>query len=351
MSSLFKSLAAGPFGLRQKRVRGARIPVFVMTGFLGAGKTTLLKRFLSTPEGRGTAVVVNEFGDAGIDDALLRDSAETTTLLGNGCICCNVRSDLENTLQRLAADRARGAVPFFQRIVIETSGLADPSPILASFASERSLAGAFHLESVITVVPAVSGDETLATFAEARRQAMVADLVVISKADLTDAAAVDALAARIAALNAGAPVVAARQGDVDPALLLAGDAAGRSNPARRSGFHAEAAQAEHTDGIRSFTLRDAAPMPWEVFARTMELLMALRGSDLLRVKGLVNVEGCRGPVVVQFVQHLGHPPVELAAWPDDDHASRVVFVVRDLDERDVTSLFTAVRNTARRSRR
>lgn len=344
MTALFKSPAAGPFGPRQKRARGPRIPVFVVTGFLGAGKTTLLQRLLSSPEGRGTAVVVNEFGEAGIDDALLRESAEATALLGNGCICCNVRSDLETTLQRLTAEREHGRIPFFQRIVIETSGLADPTPILATFASDRSLAGAFHLERVITVVPAVSGDTTLAEFAEARRQVMVADLMVLSKADLADPATIDALSSRLRTLNAHAPLVTACRGEIDPAILVA---EGESSPSPR-GFRAEAAEAEHTDGIRSFVLRDEQPMAWEPFARAMELLMALRGPDLLRVKGFLKVQGCNGPLVVQFVQHLGHAPIELLAWPDANAMTRLVFITRGLAEQDVKSLFSAVTNVAKR---
>ncbi len=161
MNEIFPSPAAGPFGRRLRRARGARVPVTVLTGFLGAGKTTLLRRFLGTPEGQGTAVVVNEFGAAGIDDALIRSSADETVLLGNGCMCCITRSDLQEALRRMVIERDRGEIPDFRRIVIETSGLADPSPILQTFATDRALGEEFHVEVVVTVIDAENGLDTL----------------------------------------------------------------------------------------------------------------------------------------------------------------------------------------------
>ena len=219
MTSLFSSPSAGPFGRRQRRERGARVPVTVLTGFLGAGKTTLLNRFLATPEGAGTAVVVNEFGAAGIDDALVRASADETVLLGNGCLCCIARTDLQETLRKLVIDRDRGDIPDFRRVVIETSGLADPSPILQTFATDRALGDAFHVEVVMTVADAVTGAETLRWSAEARKQAILADRLVISKADIAGAAAGDALAARLRALNPRAEIDVAANGALDPARL------------------------------------------------------------------------------------------------------------------------------------
>jgi len=333
MNCLFPSPAAGQFGRRQKRARGARIPVTVVTGFLGAGKTTLLRAFLATPEGKGTAVMVNEFGATGIDDALLRASADETVLLGNGCLCCITRSDLQLALRRMVVERERGQTPDFRRVVIETSGLADPSPILQTFATDRALGDMFHVEAVVTVVDAVTGADTLSWSAEARKQAILADRIIITKTDIAGAGAADALAARLHALNPRAEILQAVNGALDPTRL--------TEPAsdQRNEFVAEAA---HSDGISSFVLAENKPMPWPVFARAMETLMAMRGADLLRVKGFLNVEGCRGPVVVQFVQHLAHPPVELAQWPDDSRASRVVFITRAILESQVRDLFTAV---------
>jgi G3E family GTPase len=334
MNELFPSPAAGRFGRKRRRARGARVPVTVVTGFLGAGKTTLLKRFLASEEGQGTAVVVNEFGAAGIDDVLVRESADETVLLGNGCLCCIARSDLQRALRRMVVERERGELPDFRRIVIETSGLADPSPILQTFATDRALGDVFAVEAVVTVVDAVAGAETLSWSAEARKQAILADRLVISKTDIAGEGAAELLAAQLRTLNPGAELLQAANGALDPSRL--------TEPAadQRNAFVAEAA---HSDGIVSFVLTDNAPMPWPVFARAMETLMAMRGPDLLRVKGLLNVEGCQGPVVVQFVQHLAHPPAELTAWPDDNRQSRVVFITRGITERQVRDLFAAVR--------
>src|SRR5712664_2818969 len=161
MLDLFPSRAAGPFGRQLKHARGARMPVTIVTGFLGAGKTTLVRRFLASPEGEGTAVVINEFGSVGIDDALVRGSTDEVTLLGNGCLCCNTISDLQVTLRNLVAEREHGTVPQFKRILIETRGLADPGPILQTFATDRALGAEFHVEVVATVVDALTGPDTL----------------------------------------------------------------------------------------------------------------------------------------------------------------------------------------------
>jgi G3E family GTPase len=332
MLNLFPSREAGPFGRRQKRERGAKIPVTVVTGFLGAGKTTLLRRFLGSPQGAGTAVIVNEFGAVGIDDALVRGSADETVLLGNGCVCCITRSDLQLALRRLVFDRERGSVPPFFRVLIETSGLADPGPILQTFSTDRALGGEFHVDAVLAVVDAVNGEANLAA-AEARKQVILADRIVISKTDLADAAAVESLLARLTQLNPRAAIDVAIAGALDPERIVV------PASAERSGFIAEA---EHSDGIASFVIESVEPIAWPTFARAMETLTALRGADLLRAKGLLNVAGCRGPVVVQYVQHLAHPPVELETWPDANRTSRMVFITRNIAERQVRDLFAAV---------
>jgi G3E family GTPase len=337
MLDLFPSREAGLFGRRLKRERGARIPVTVMTGFLGAGKTTLIRRFLESPEGQGTAVIVNEFGAVGIDDALVRDSAEQTVLLGNGCVCCITRSDLQLALRQLLIDRERGLVPGFARIVIETSGLADPAPILQTFSTDRALGGEFHIDVLLAVVDAVNGEANLKTTAEARKQVILADRLVISKSDLAGAAEVELLIRHLQELNPRAAIDVAVAGALDPDQFIA------PAMAERSSFIAEA---EHSDGISSFVLERQKPMQWPAFTRAMETLIALRGGDLLRVKGLLNVAGCQGPVVVQYVQHLAHPPVELQSWPDQNRNSRIVFITRNIAESQVRDLFASVETLA-----
>jgi G3E family GTPase len=283
-------------------------------------------------------VVINEFGAVGIDDVLVRDAAEETVLLGNGCICCITRTDLQIALRQLVFDREGGAVPRFARVVIETSGLADPAPILQTFSTDRALGGEFHIDVVLAVIDAVNGEAALDGAAEARKQAILADRLVISKTDLATPEAVTQLTRRLRSLNPRAAIDIAVAGALDPNRIVA-PATGE-----RSSFVAEA---EHGDGISSFVIEQERPFEWPAFSRAMETLLALRGADLLRAKGILNVAGCRGPVVVQYVQHLAHPPVELQTWPDVDRTSRVVFITRNIAEREVRDLFVAVQALAK----
>jgi G3E family GTPase len=240
-------------------------------------------------------------------------------------------------LRRLVSDRQRGDLPHFTRVIIETSGLADPGPILRTFATDRALGEEFHVEAVVAVVDAVTGARSLNEFSEARAQVMLADRLVLSKTDLADAPSIACLRERLCALNPRAEILIAQHGALAPQHLT---------EAVQSVDRQFLAEAAHSDGIASFVLTQDTPLAFDTFSRFMETLIALRGTDLLRVKGLLNIEGCGGPVVVQFVQHLAHPPVELAAWPDDDRRSRVVFIARGVPETAVQSLFDAVRALA-----
>jgi G3E family GTPase len=340
ISALFPSQQAGPFGRRQKHARGRRIPVTVVTGFLGAGKTTLVRHFLAQPEGRGTAVIVNEFGAVGIDDALVRASSDQVTLLGNGCLCCTTRSDLQIALRRLVAERDQGALPRFERVLIETSGLADPGPILQTFATDRALGGEFFVEVVAAVVDAANGLATLEQFAEARKQVILVDRLIISKIDLSSPEETAPLITRLKELNGRAAIEHAVAGAIDACCLTE-----PAFVAERAGFIGEA---RHREGIASFVLTEGEPLAWATFERAMETLIALRGADLLRVKGFLQVEGCRGPVLIQIVQHLAHPPVELAAWPEGRRESRLVFITRNISQAQVRDLLDAVRQLADR---
>ena len=310
----------------------------IVTGFLGAGKTTLIRALLETPEGAGTAVVVNEYGEIGIDNALLRASSDATVLLGNGCLCCLARSDLQETLRTLFADRARGAVPSFQRVIIETSGLADPGPLLQTFASDRALGQEFHLQALVAVIDAPNGARNLASAPEAREQVALADRVVVTKTDLADPSA---LLEQIAELTA-APVERVVRGAIHPGYLL-DERLELAARAVREHDHAH----PHSHGVDSFVVTFDRPLNWPAFEQAMTVLTALRGSDLLRVKGIVAVEGTKGPVVIHAVQHTAHRPIELQGWPDDDHRSRLVFITRGIGKAEVGALFAAISRMAK----
>jgi G3E family GTPase len=242
-------------------------------------------------------------------------------------------------LRRLLIDRERGVVPNFARVVIETSGLADPAPILQTFSTDRALGGEFHIDVLLAVVDAVNGEATLKNAAEARKQVILADRLIVSKSDLA-ATGLDSLRRHLQKLNPRAGIDVAVGGALDPERFIA------PATAERSSFIAEA---EHSDGIASFVLERQQPVEWTAFSRAMETLIALRGAELLRVKGILNVAGCRGPVVVQYVQHLAHPPVELQSWPDQNRDSRVVFITRSIPEAQIRDLFAAVERLAKDS--
>ncbi len=316
-------------------------PVTVLTGFLGAGKTTLLNHLLRHPALANTAVLVNEFGEIGIDHLLVEKLDENTVLLNAGCLCCTVRGDLTRVLRELLPRARRGEI---SRVVIETTGLADPAPILATLISDAVVASTYRLDGIVTVVDAVNGMVHLDAQPEAVRQVAVADRIVLSKSDLGDATL---LRERLHELNPGAPIIAAAHGAVDPALLL--DAGpfdpSAKHPDVRHWLNAEAYAAEehhhhhdpnrHDARIAAFCLTFHEPLHWQGIATWLDMLVATRGESLLRIKGILNLVGQDGPVIVHGVQHLFHPPMKLAAWPDDDpRTSRLVFITRDLP-RDV----------------
>jgi G3E family GTPase len=330
-----------------------RLPVTVVTGFLGSGKTTLIRRLLAHPGMNRAAVIVNEFGEVGIDHDLVASSSESVTLLANGCLCCVVRTDLQETLRELFAQRRAGQVIDFDRVLVETSGLADPAPVVQTLATDTLLSAQYRLDGVVTLVDAVNGAGQLDREAESVKQAALADRLLVTKTDLAGADAAALLRGRLRELNPHAELADVVQGEIDPAFLtgigLASTRAGAAQVGRwlgadkGGGAYLGAVAPRHDRGIRTFTLRFDQPFDWPTFSAAMELLRSLRGPDLLRVKGLVNVTGEPGPVVVQAVQHVFHPPVTLAAWPGEDRRSRLVCITRGIPEEAVVALFEAAR--------
>lgn len=315
----------------------ARLPVTVVTGFLGSGKTTLLARLLGRPELGEAAVIVNELGEVAIDHHLLRHVDERTVLLANGCVCCSLRGDLADELRDLLDRRAAGDVPRFRRVLVETTGLADPAPILATLVSEPSLRHHVRPETVVATVDGVHGLRQLERQPESVRQVAAADCLVITKTDTAGRADVDALAGRLAALNPAATIVAAAHGAVDPRHLLR---AGRPRP-----LPAAIPGSAHAGDVRACSLAFDGPLDWTAFGIWLTMLLQSRGEDVLRVKGLLDVGG-PGPVVLDGVQHVVHPPRHLDAWPDGDRRSRLVLIGRGLDEAALAASLAAFTRAA-----
>lgn len=322
------------------------IPVNVITGFLGSGKTTLLQRLLAAPQLADTAVLVNEFGEVGLDHQLLRRLDDEVVLLQSGCLCCTIRGDLSAAMRDLYSKRERGEILSFRRLVIETTGLADPVPILSTVMAEPVLRHHFRLGNVVTTVDAVNGLMHLERQEESAKQAAAADRIVITKTDIADGTIIDELRRRLARLNPAAPQLeTAPSVAIDPDLLLTRDLydlegkaeevrrwlAIESKKARAAAPHHHHLDVNRHDGrIHAFCLRFQRPLDWTAFGIWLTMLLHCHGSDVLRVKGMLNVAANGGPVVIHGVQHLVHPPDHLPEWPDDDHSSRIVFIVRGL---------------------
>jgi G3E family GTPase len=322
-------------------------PVTVLTGFLGSGKTTLLNRLLADPRFGDTAVIVNEFGEVAIDHLLVREAGENVVVLKNGCICCSVAGDLVRALRDLHHQRSTLAVPPFRRAVIETTGLADPAPILASMIELPLLASRYSLAGVVATVDGEHGMATLDAHPEAVKQAAMADRLVITKGDRAGRERVAALEERLHAMNPGAAILRSNEASFDPAQLLetglhrperrAPDAAGWLNAGayRPAG---EAQRSRHDPRIATFVWRHEEPLAWPDLEEALQTLLDLLGDRILRLKGLVNVAGEPGPRAVHAVQHALYPPARLAAWPDEDRGTRLVFIGRDLDAPSVAHI-------------
>jgi G3E family GTPase len=336
------------------------VTVAVLTGFLGSGKSTLLNGLLRSGRLSQTAVIVNEMGEIGIDNLLIEQVVEGVTLLKAGCLCCAVRSDLEQTLRDLRIKQLRGVVPQFTHIVIETTGLAKPSPILQTLMSQPVRELRYQLSTVVTTVDAIGGSATLRRFSEARQQVAVADRIAITKTDLGSRSDIECLRCELRALNSVLPVCV-RLDNADPEEVLGtrflrggtGDLSPENSPsgmrlkwypaAMTPGGFSGNQETQHSSGIRADSYFVARPIEWERFQSALKNLMRHRGSELLRFKAITQLEGVEQPVVLQAVHHTFYPPEVLqGGWPDGRRVSQLVFITQGTEREIIDSFVQTV---------
>ena len=334
-----------------------RTPVNVLTGFLGSGKTTLLQRLLRSPQMSRTAVLINEFGEVGLDHLLVERVEDAVVLLESGCICCSIRGDLNGALRGLLGRRDRGEIPAFDRVVIETTGLADPGPILYTLLNEPVLQHHFQLGNVITTVDALNAELHLGQNPEGIKQVAAADHLLVTKGDLAAPEQVGAVRQVLTSVNPSADIWDVQRDPLDvdrllemrprsqadqsqpsasrfaePAVSAAGFAIDSEshNQAIASGRYVQALR-RHSEAVASFSLVLTEPLDWTAFGIWLSLLLNRYGNDVLRVKGILQVQGSDAPVFINAVQHIVHPPQHLARWPSADTRSRIVFITRGMD--------------------
>ena len=348
------------------------IQVSLLTGWLGSGKTTLLNALLKHPDMAETAVLVNEFGDIGIDHELVDSVDENMVELTTGCLCCTVQGDLSRSLRELFLKRVKGEVSQFRRVLIETTGLADPAPILHTLMNDPIIASRFYLDGVISTSDAVFGQGQLDRHEEPRKQAAVADRIVMTKIDMAEADAMDSLEERLKILNPSAKIMRAANGAISPdALFGCGlydpdsksfdvqnwlreeafrDEHGHDHSAHDHNDHEHIHDPErHGDGISSFCMRYEEPIEWPAFVAWIQTLITHRGENLLRIKGIVNIDGEENPVAIHGVQHIFHHPVRLPEWPTDDRDTRIVFITRDLEQKVIQDSLDALQQAAKKT--
>ena len=330
------------------------IPVTVLTGYLGSGKTTLLNRLLEHPDMEETAVLINEFGEIGLDHLLVREVSENIVMLNSGCLCCTVRGDLPDSLRELFVMRGKGDLPAFRRAVVETTGLADPAPIIQSLMTDPIIIPRYRLDGIVTTVDAVFGSKQLQEHPESVKQAAIADRLVLTKSDIADEDAAGTIVEHLRPLNPAAPIIITHFGDAEPEDLFD---CGLFDTKRKIAdverwlneeAYADASQHHahdvnrHDDRISAFCMTLDDPIEWKAFVTWLDTLLSTHGESLLRVKGVLNVAGQERPVAIHGVQHVFYPPATLAQWDGEDRRSRLVFITRDLDRRAIEETFRGV---------
>ena len=318
------------------------IPVNILTGALGSGKTSLLQRLLLAPQLNDTVVLVNEIGEIGIDHHLVAQATESTLLLENGCLCCTMRDDLSAALRDLHSRRDRGEIPRYKRVVLETTGIADPVPIAYTLIAEPVVRHHYRLGNVVTVVDAINASSQLDRFEESVRQVALADRLVLSKTDLLDQADIAPLVARLKALNPSASLVTNHSEALDPVELLVSDTYDKEGKAeevsrwlKQFASDTRSAHIHHASPIDTYCIAFEEQLDWTAFGIWMTLLLHCHGDRVLRIKGLLNVAGVAGPVLVNGVQHVVHPPTHLESWPDENRQSRLVVILAGLDRSEI----------------
>lgn len=327
------------------------LDIYVLSGFLGSGKTTLLRNLVRHPDFRDTAVIVNEFGEIGLDHELLETSEDDVILLQGGCLCCTVREDLAATIRRLLERRSAGKTPPFRRIVIETTGVADPVPVLFTLRTDPRVQQFCRLQGLIVTVDAQNALATLARHVESVRQAALADRIVITKTDLVERETIQAVRTAMGKLNPSASILTSSAGDLAPDLLL--DGVNHDSTLGSSGVDQWLGELQpegddppdlargsaHAAKYRSISWVGNASVDWSSFGIWLTMLLHAHGERVLRVKGILDVEGTAGPVAIHGVQHMVHPPLHLRSWPEGPRTSRLVFVVSDMSVDSIRESF------------
>jgi len=324
-----------------------RIPVTLLTGFLGSGKTTLLNKLLNNPGMKDTAVVINELGDAGLDHILARTVesehiADNTVLLESGCLCCTLTNEMADTLRDLFFKRALGGIPEFKRLVIETTGMANPGPIMGNLLNEPVISSTYRLDAVVVTIDSIYGLDQLDQHSEAQKQAAVADVLLITKSDLATEDQLKKLSEKLAELNPGATQYRISHGEIDPkAIIDVGLFDGEKQaqpqhwlraPGRSKATRGMLPSAAHSDEISSFTVTMPKPLTWGQLEQVVKWVCESQGEKLLRLKGIIHAEDAPAPLAIHAVQQTLYPPTLLENWEEDEPISRIVLIGKGLDE-------------------